>query len=218
MVSGSRFAIALLLAAVVLSGCTTSVPGDPVRAGGSRPSGPISAQALLLQDGDDTPLGRASAAPVGDNYFTSVQPPVCSAALLFKGSPLRPSGASDFAESAYELGGSSALYAESIDVYDYELNTHEVVWSAFSKVSDCHDDAVGVSPTGPFRPMRLGTFGIPEDEILTWTMTRPDWTCTYGLTAVLHVVLLMTVCDRKAGYPMVEWAGKRKAQLEGRTA
>ncbi|GAB3020683.1 hypothetical protein [Mycobacterium bourgelatii] len=218
MVPGNRVAIALLLAAVVSSGCTTSVAGHAVRAAGGRPSGPISAQALLLQDGDDTPLGRASSEPVGDNYFTSVQPPACSAALLFKGSPLRPAGASDFAESAYRFGDSSALYAESIDVYDRELNTHEVVRSGFTKVSDCHDDAIGLSPSGLFKPMRLGSFGIPENEILTWTMTRPDWTCSYGLAAVPQIVLLIAVCDSSAGFPMDEWAAKRKAQLEGRTA
>lgn len=219
MVPRSRVAVAVaaLATAASLSGCTASVRGQAVRAPGAGSPGPISARALLLQDGEDTPLGRTTAVPVGDNYFTSVRPDVCSAAMLFKGSPLRPSGASDFAESAYQVSG-SALYAESVDVYDYELNTHEVVWSGFSKVSDCHDDAVGLSPNGAFEQMRLSGFGIPENEILTWTMTRSGWTCSYGLAAVPHVVLLLVVCDSNDGFPMVEWAAKRKAQLEGRTA
>ena len=107
--------VTLIVAAVTLGACTTSVgwPGDP---GPAKPAtAPISARDLLLQDGDTTPLGPATATPVGDNYFTSARPPECSAALLFKGSPLRPAGSSDHAESAYRFGG-PALYAESVDV------------------------------------------------------------------------------------------------------
>lgn len=216
MVPRSWVVTAVVLAAVMLGGCTSVVSGKAIRAAGRLPA-PASAHDLLLQDGDDTPLGRATAAPVGDNYFTSVRPPECSAALLFKGSPLRPSGASDFAQSSYNVSG-PALYAESVDVYDRDVNIHDVVWGGFGKVSDCHDDAVGVSPSGPFRPMRLSGFGIPENEILTWTMTRPDWTCSYGLVAVPRVVLLISACDSKPSFPMAGWAAQRKAQLQGRAA
>src|ERR1700754_3296212 len=115
-----RGAAASVLVALTLCACTTSVSGRAIRAPDQSPgagspsaspgSARIPARDLLLQDGDPTPLGVAAAVPVGDSYFTSVQPPECSAALLFKGSPLRPAGSSDHAESAYRFA-SPALYA-----------------------------------------------------------------------------------------------------------
>jgi hypothetical protein len=190
------------------SGVSTLAKATPARA-------PISARDLLLQDGDTTPLGAATATTVGDNYFTGARPPECSAALLFKGSPLRPAGSSDYAESAYRFGG-PALYAESVDVYDKALNTYDVVSNGFRAVSQCHGDAVGVSPLGVFKPMKLSFFGTTGDGVLVSTMTHPDWTCNYGLAVVPRVALLMSLCDTKPGFPMSEWASKRKAQLDRR--
>ena len=118
---------------------------------------------------------------------------------------------------SYDFGG-QASYAESIDVYNSGLDTHEVAWRAFSEVSDCRGDAVGMSPGGAFEPMRVTEFGVPQDNVMTWSMGRADWTCSYGLAAVTRVALLIAVCDSKPGFPMAEWAAKRKAQLDGRTA
>src|ERR1700744_1689379 len=108
------------MAAVLLSACATPVHGRATRGSGQPSSGgstparaAISAHDLLLQDGDATPLGRVTARALGDSYFVSVRPPECSAALLFKGSPLLPAGQSDYAESGYRVGG-PALYAESV--------------------------------------------------------------------------------------------------------
>jgi hypothetical protein len=214
--------VAALVVALSLGACTTSVSGQATRASGQSPSGttvttaptpkPIPARDLLLQDGNTTPLGRAVAVAVGDSYFTSVRPPECAAALLFKGSPLLPPGSSDHAESAYSVG-STALYAESVDVYSNAVNAHDVVWKGFSAVSDCHGDAIGVAPAGVFQPMRLSYFATPSDGVLVWTMTRADWTCDYGLAVVPRVVLMLSACDSKPGFPMADWAAKRRAQL-----
>jgi hypothetical protein len=222
-----RGAAASVLVALTLCACTTSVSGRAIRAPDQSPgagspsaspgSARIPARDLLLQDGDTTPLGVAAAVPVGDSYFTSVQPPECSAALLFKGSPLRPARSSDHAESEYKFS-SPALYAESIDVYDKKLNTQEVVWKGFGAVSRCHADAIGHSPLGDFRPMRLSSFGTPSGGVLVWTMTRPDWTCDYGLVVIARTALMLSACDFKPGFPMADWASKRRAQLDSRAA
>jgi hypothetical protein len=222
-----RAAVASVLVALMLCACTTSVSGRAIRAPGPSPAGGstsgslaptrIAARDLLLQDGDPTPLGRATAVSVGDSYFTSVQPPECSAALLFKGSPLRPARSSDHAESGYKVDG-PALYAESIDVYDKNLNTHDVVWKGFGAVSKCHGEAVGHAPRGDFRPMRLSYFATPSDGVLVWTMTRPDWTCDYGLAVLARTALMLSVCDFKPGFPMADWTSKRRAQLDSQTA
>jgi hypothetical protein len=218
--------VAAFLIAVTTCACTTSVGGRAIRApeqsasGGptsSLPPGLIPARDLLLQDGDTTPLGVATAAPVGATYFTSVQPTECSAALLFKGSPLPPARAADHAESEYKFS-SAALYAESADVYDKKLNAHEVVWKGFGAVSKCHGDAIGHSSLGDFRPMRLTSFGTPSTGVLVWTMTRPDWTCDYGLVVVPRTALMLSACDVKPGFPMADWAAKRRAQLDSRPA
>jgi hypothetical protein len=153
---------------------------------------------------------------VGDNYFTSARPPECSAAILFEGSPLRPAGSRDHAESSYKFS-SQALYAESIDVYDNRLNIHDVVRKGFRAVSDCHGDAVPISPSGEYAPMRLGFFATPSDGVLVWTMTRPDWKCDYGLAALPRIALVMAACDFKPGFPMADWTAKRRAQLDSRT-
>lgn len=218
---------AALVVALTLGACSTSVSGQATRAGGASPSGaavtttptpkPIAARDLLLQDGITTPLGRAVAVALGDNYFTSVRPPECSAALLFKGSPLLPPGSSDHAESGYSVG-SQALYAESTDVYSKVVNDHDVVWKGFSAVSDCHGDAIGVAPLGAFQPMRLSYFATPSDGVLVWTMTRADWTCDYGLAVVPRVALMISACDSKPGFPMADWAAKRRAQLTAGSA
>jgi hypothetical protein len=210
---GRSWAVTLVAAAVTLGGCTTSVAGKAVRAAG-KPIAQISARDLLLQDGDRTPVGVATAIPLGTNYFTSARPPECSAALLFEGSPLRPPGSSDHAEMAYRVNG-PALYAESVDLYSNVLNTHDVVWNGFRAVSECRGDAVGISPTGAFKPMQLSGFGIPEDGVLTWTMTHPEWTCSYGLAVVPRAALLISACDAKSGFPMADWASKRRAQIAG---
>ena len=209
--------MAAALGVVVLAsgGCTSSVSGKAVRAAGQPPAHTIAARDLLLQDGDTTPLGAATAAPVGTNFFTSARPAECSAAMLFEGSPLRPAGSRDHAESSYKFD-SQALYAESIDVYDNALNTHDVVWNGFSAVSNCRGEATGVSPSGDFGPMRLSFFGTTSDGVLVWTMTRPDWTCEYGLAVIPRVVLVMSVCDSKAGFPMADWAARRRAQLQSK--
>jgi len=178
----SSVLVALLCAAVTLCACTTSVAGRAVRAPGQRPP-PISARSLLLQDGERTPFGPATASSVGSSYFTSARPPECSAALLFEGSPLRPPGSADHAETAYRVGG-QALYAESIDVYNNALDAQTVVWKGFNAVSDCLGEAIGVSSLGDFKPMRLSGFAIPSTGVLAWTMTRDDWTCDYGLAAM----------------------------------
>jgi hypothetical protein len=207
-----RTAAALVVGVITLGACTTSIAGRAIRAAKTA-TAPISARDLLLETGDTTPLGPATPTAVGDNYFTSARPPECSAALLFKGSPLRPAGSSDHAESAYRFGG-AALYAESVDVYETALSVHEVVSNGFSAVSQCHTAAVGVSPQEVFQPMRLSFFGTTDDGVLVWTMTRPDWTCNYGLAVVPRAALLMSLCDGKPGFPMGEWASKRKAQLD----
>jgi len=66
--------------------------------------------------------------------------------------------------------------------------------------------------------MKLSFFATPADGVLVWTMTRPDWTCDYGLAAIPRVVLMIAACDTKPGFPMADWAAKRRAQLSGGTA
>lgn len=216
-----RAAAALVIAAVMVSGCATSVAGRAVRAPGE-PGVPAnshratSAHEFLLPDGDATPLGPAAAMAVGANYFTGARPPECTAAMLFKGSPLRPGGSSDHAESAYRVSG-QALYAESVDTYDRTLKIRDVVSKGFGAVSKCHGEAIGVSPSGAFRPMRLSFFGTTDEGVLVWTMTRPDWTCDYGLAALSRVVLMLSACDVKPGFPMRDWASNRRAQIDRRT-
>jgi hypothetical protein len=217
-----RAVAASVIAAVMVSACASSVAGRAVRAPG-QPGVPanahlaISAHELLLPDGETTPLGPAAATGVGDNYFTSARPPECSAALLFKGSPLLPRGSAEHAESGYRVGG-RAEYAESVDVYDKALKPHDVVSKGFAAIAKCRGEAIGVSPAGPFRPMRLSFFGTTDDGVLVWTMTRVDWTCDYGLAVLARVALLLSACDTKPGFPMKDWAPKRRAQIDRRTA
>ncbi len=219
--------MAALAVALTLGACTTSVSGQATR-GSSQPApgtsakpkpatAAVPARDLLLRDAETTPLGRAVAIPVGDSYFTHVRPAECAAALLFRSSPLVPAGTSDHAESAYAVGG-PALYAESADVYKDDLNTHDVVWNGFTAVSNCRGDAIGVAPLGDFQPMRLSYFATPADGVLVWTMTRSNWTCDYGLAVIPRVVLMVSACDAKPGFPMADWAAKRRAQLNGASA
>ena len=100
-------ALTLALAVLTAGGCAKTVTGHALQSSGQFPTtakaAPIPARDLLLQDGQTTPLGRATAAPVSNNYFTSARPPGCSAAILFEGSPLRPAGSTDHAESSYKF-------------------------------------------------------------------------------------------------------------------
>lgn len=164
----------VLVVVLALAACTESVAGRAMRAT-DRSSGlptsakPARARDLLLQDGDRAPFGQVTQSRVGDSYFTSAVPPECSAALLFKGSPLRPDGSSDHAEAAYNVTG-PLPYAESVDVYTNVLNVHDVVWNGFRDVSHCRGDAVGVSRAGRSTPMRLRYFATLSDGVLVWTM------------------------------------------------
>jgi len=46
-------------------------------------------------------------------------------------------------------------------------------------------------------------------------MTRPDWTCGYGLVALPGVAALLSACDFKPGFPIADWGAKRRSQLAG---
>lgn len=88
--------------------------------------------------------------PVGDNYFTTAQPPNCEAAVLFENSPLRRPGASEHAESAYHFAG-PATYGESIDIYGDPLDVRHVVVDGFIAIAQCRGDAFGVTRTESHR-------------------------------------------------------------------
>jgi hypothetical protein len=222
-----RAVAALLGIATALAACTTPVAGHPVAAGGHspRPSGSpttptrpqVSARDLLLHAGEQTPLGPATPADVGDTFFTSVRPPQCAPAMLFKDSSLPPAGSSDHAESAYTFG-TSAIYAESADVYSKDLNPHDVVWKGFGAVAKCNADAVGVASVGESGAMQLREFSVPADGVLAWVMTGEQETCDYGLAVIPEAALLMVACDTEGRVNMKEWAPKRREQILSRAA
>jgi hypothetical protein len=210
-------ATAAALLAVTLCACTATLPGRALRGSSPAHTDRPAARNLLLRDGDTTPLGPASERSVGDSYFTTARPPECAAAVVFKGSSLPPPGASDHAESSYGFGG-KALYAEAANVYDKTLNAEDVVRAGFTAVSGCTGDATAVSPAGDFGPIHLSYFATLSDGVLVWRMTRPDWTCDYGLAVVPRATLLMSACDTQPGFPMADWAAKRRTQLSGQAS
>lgn len=220
-------AAAWLGIAAILAACTTSVTGQPVAAGGHspQPSGSatkpvrprVSARDLLLHEGEQTPFGPAAPDAVGDTFFTSVRPPECTAAVLFKDSPLRPLGSSDHAESAYYFSATQ-IYAESTDVYGKKLNPHDVVWNGFAAVAKCNADAVGVAPAGQSPPMSLREFSVPADGVLAWVMSGAQETCAYGLVVIPDATLVLVACDTEGRVNMKEWAPKRREQIMSRAA
>ncbi len=222
-----RAGAALLGIATALAACTTSVAGHPVAAGGhsprpsaspTKPTRPqVSARDLLLRAGGQTPLGPAAPAEVGDTFFTSVRPPECAPALLFKGSPLPSEGSSDHAESAYTFG-TSAIYAESADVYSKDLNPHDVVWNGFGAVAKCNAEAVGVASVGESGAMQLREFSVPADGVLAWVMTGRQETCDYRLAVIPEAALLMVACDTEGRVDMKERTPKRREQILSRAA
>ncbi|HEY9304199.1 MAG TPA: hypothetical protein VIO95_07910 [Mycobacterium sp.] len=201
--------------------------GQPVAAGGhlpqpsgssTKPARPhVSARDLLLREGEQTPFGPAAPGEVGDTFFTSVQPPECTAALLFKDSPLRPLGSSDHAESAYQTSRTQ-IYAESADVYSTDLNSHDVVWNGFGAVSKCTAEATGIAPAGQAPPMRLREFSVPADGVLAWVMAGDGETCAYGLVVIPDAAVVMVACDTEGKVNMMEWAPKRREQIMSRSA
>jgi hypothetical protein len=178
---------------------------------------PVQARDLLLQTGNDTPFGAATAIPVGDNYFTSASPQDCQAAVVFEHSPLRPPGASDHAESAYRFSG-PATYGESVDIYGDALDARHLVVAGFIAIAQCRHDAAGVTRDGKSWPIHLSDVDTSAHDAVVWTMTQPGWTCNYGLAALPRIVLLLSACDAQPGFPMADWASKRLAQIRGRTA
>lgn len=207
---------------VLLAGCTNLIPGHPVAADGAAPAPttattsaaapPPQAAALLTPTGAETPAGIVAQSPVGVNYFTSADPPDCAAAILFVGSPLIPPGSVDHAETSYTTGG-AAMMAESVDVYTETLDPDRLRLDGFTAVSKCTGEAVGNAPQGPGDPMSLTQFSMAGDGVLVWTMSRPDWTCDYGMVAVEHAVLMLSLCDAAPGFPMEQWATQRREQL-----
>ncbi|HEX5254945.1 MAG TPA: hypothetical protein VFW69_13935 [Mycobacterium sp.] len=221
----ARAAAVAVVAMLALSGCSVVVGGRAVGASGQSggaPSAPVRhpparAQDLLLQTGDDTPFGAATAIPVGDNYFTTAQPPNCEAAVVFENSPLRPPGASDHAESAYRFAG-PATYGESVDIYGDPLDVRHVLVDGFIAIAQCRREAVGVTRDGQSSSMHLSDVDTSSHTAVVWAMTQPGWTCDYGLAALPRTVLLLSACDAKPGFPMADWTSKRLAQISGRTA
>jgi hypothetical protein len=225
MAARGRAAAATVVAVLVLSACSTAVGGRAVRASGP-PGGPTSAKItrppvqardLLLQTGNDTPFGAATAIAVGDNYFTSASPQNCQAAVVFENSPLRPTGASDHAESAYRFSG-PAMYAESVDIYGDALDVQHVMVEGFIAIAQCRHEAAGLTKDGKSWPIHLSDVDTSARDAVVWVMTQPGWTCSYALAAVPKVALLLSACDAQPGFPMADWTAKRLAQISGRTA
>jgi hypothetical protein len=227
-VTHRRLAAALLAVAAAVAACATPVTGQPVAAGGHSPQpsssattparAPVSARDLLLDEGEQTPLGPGRPAPVGNTFFTSVRPPECEPALLFKDSPLRPAGSVDHADSAYKFESSSAIYAESADVYDTRLNPHDVVWKGFGAVAKCNANAVGVAPAGESGALQLREFSVPADGVLQWVMTGKNETCAYGQVVIPEATLLLVACDSEGKVNMTDWATKRRKQIMSHVA
>ena len=221
----ARVAALAVVAMLALSGCSPVVEGRALRASGQSDGSPSStlkhppagAQDLLLQNGDDTPFGAATAIPVGDNYFTTAQPPNCAAAVVFENSPLRPPNAADHAESAYRFAG-PATYGESIDLYGDALDTQHVVVEGFIAIAQCRKEAMGVTRDGKSWPIHLSDVDTSARNAVVWIMTQPGWTCSYGLGALPRVAVLLSACDSTPGFPMRDWVAKRLAQIDGRTA
>jgi hypothetical protein len=174
-----------------------------------------SAASLLLPDGATTPAGTAQRIPLGDNYFTSAQPPNCGAAVLFRNSPLVPAGSTDHAESGYNLGDND-LMAESVDIYRTPLDPGALITKGFSAVGDCSGDAVGVNAKGESMSMRLTQFSN-GDGILVWTMIHGTWICSHGLAVTTHAVLELSRCAY-ADFPMTDWANTRRGQIATHTS
>lgn len=210
-----------VLTLAVLTGCSTSVPGQAVRSSGSsatpangKPQ--IQARDLLLQSHEATPFGPAAPFEVGDTFYTSAKPVECTAALLFKGSPLHPPGPTNYADSAYSLPHEAAVYAEWIGVYDQPLNPTDVVGSGLDAVSACHEFAIGENLEGTAGPYRLDAPNIASDGVLVWAMGKPNWTCNYGLAVSPRMALLVTACESATTFSMAEWVAKRRAEIDHR--
>jgi len=208
-------------AAVLLSGCTHPVPGHPVAAEAAAttttpssapaPASLPDAMSLLLPSGSTTPAGAATQTFVGSNYYTSADPASCAAAVLFKNSPLIPAGSVQHAESGYTLNG-SAMMAESADTYTAVLDVAKLRLDAFGAVSSCSGGAVGISPLGTSPTMRLTQFAMGDGTVV-WSMLQSGWNCDYAMIAVPHAVMMLSMCDVKAGFAMSDWADQRRAQL-----
>jgi hypothetical protein len=198
-----------VLAGGLLSGCTDVVSGAANRA---QAHPVVPARSLLLAEGSRTPAGPASPIQVGTSYFTAAQPQECTAAALFLGSPLIPPGAADHAETGYRTSG-GVMMAESVSTYEEDLDIAAVVRDGSTAVSGCTTNAVGISPTGPSRAMRLDALTTPGDGVLTWAMTRPGWNCDYGLAVTARAALVLSVCDYQPGFQMGDWAKQRRDQL-----
>lgn len=207
-----RVSTVAVLVAGLLSGCTDMVSGAANRA---QVHPVVPARSLLLAEGTRTPAGPASQIPVGSSYFTAAQPQECTAATLFLGSPLIPTGAADHAETGYRTSG-GVMMAEAVSAYEEDLDVPAVVRGGSSAVSGCTTNAVGISPTGPSRAMRLDAVTTPADGVLTWAMTRPGWNCDYGLAVTARAALMLSVCDYQPGFQMGDWAKQRRDELTKR--
>lgn len=220
-----RTTAAAIVAVTLLAACSTSVAGRAVRASGSpgaAPSATITrpgdhARDLLLKSGADTPFGPATAIPLGDNYFTSAQPPECDAAVLLANSPLLPPGAADRAESGYRFNGPQT-YGESIGIYHDALDDHHIIVWGFIALLKCfvpnHRGVAGVTRDGTSWPLQID--GVDHSaQALVWTVTQPGRVCGFGLGSAPKVVLLVSACDTQPAFPMEDWVYKRLGQITG---
>jgi hypothetical protein len=173
----------------------------------------ISARELLLPSGERTSRGPAVAAPPGDTYFTSAEPPDCAAAVVLKDSPLSPAGASDHADSAYRIGV-TGTYTESISVYPNDVDTEQLGLNGFDAVSGCKGDAVGVADGGHRTSMRLNQVAVVADGVLEWAMISPDWSCNYAWAVSPRATLLVSACENEGGLPLGDWATTRSKQIQ----
>ena len=218
MASRNWAPVGALIVALALGACTTSVPGQATRGSGQPPASsakakptpvPISARDLLLQDATTTPLGPAIAIPVGDSYFTSVRPPECAAALLFDSSPLLPPAPRIMPIRHTKSTARPCTRSRPTSTPTPWTTT---MWCGKALVlSRIVVAGHRCRPAWGLQTDETQLLRQSSDGVLTWTMTRPDWTCDFGLAAIPRVVLLMAAATPNPGS---RWrTGRRK---EGR--
>jgi hypothetical protein len=88
-----------------------------------------------------------------------------------------------------------------------------VVVAGFVAIAQCRHDAVGLTRDGKSWPIHLSDANTSARDAVVWVMTQPGWTCSYALAAVLESGFVPIQRDAQPGFPMADWAAKRRAQI-----
>jgi len=211
-----RFAVgspawgAALLIVLSVAGCTRVVDGP-------RPSSQLPVAPIVA--GQVGELLSPEVQGEEGNLFTSVLPEDCAGVAREVDPPFIQDPGPAVTDGGHwtdELDGREVFIEEMVGLYRANFDAKEAVAQARRTIESCRDKTIFVTTMREreyaFRIGRIDDAGSPN--IVTWSMTAPDWACDNLYVAAHNAAIEITTCGEVNGYDAAGLARQALDRIE----